>query len=631
MSGILATIAAERHPDPLARAWKRVQEFGGDESELIPTAAGAVGVARRSWQRSSDLAGTTLVLQEGGLVIAADATLYDLERLASELDDRGEAPRGADPAHWLAAAWRAWGQALVDHLIGDYAFAIVDPARRRLFAARDPMGSRPLFHTRRNDAVAVASSSRALALWRGTESDLDLACLGAQVAGTLLSMGTHTAYAGVEALRPGFVLESDERGTTARRFWSPPERPDPHPRPLDGAAEEFGHLLRQVVEERMGSGATSVWMSGGWDSTAVFGAGRAALAEHPADGRQLLPVSIRYPENDPGCEDHWIEATAGRWEAPVEWIESEEIPLVRDLARRAADSDEPPAHLYELWNVALARGSRSVGARIALDGCGGDNLFQVSDVVMADDLRSLRFGSAIRRARARRPLGWRYLIRHALVPLLPSGVACMIERASGRTVPRHHMELARVPWVPERFVREQQLRERDLAILRELPASSSAQAENMLYVTVPALAWGGAYMRGVLLREGVVARSPLLDPRVIDFALRRPVSDRVAESETKMLLRRAVADWVPASVLAPRAHRTGVTSGFSTRRMRDELPAVLDELASGELRLAELGIVDRPSFEGAVAEWRSGGGDHLRSDLFAALRVEFWLRGRDHG
>lgn len=631
MSAIMALIGTGGEDPRRTAAWERVCRLGGEVADLRPTDFGVLGVARRDWQRSPDLAGASLVVEEDGVMVIADATLYDLPRLGDALGARGESPRGSDPGHWLAAGWRVWGEGVVEHLVGDYAFVIVDRATGRLMAARDPVGSRPLFHTRRGDALGVASSSRALALWRGSEGDLDLACLGAQVAGTLLSMGTHTAYAGVEALRPGFQLIRDDTGSRVRRFWTPPEGPDSNALPIGEAAEEFAALLAQVVDERMGEGVTSVWMSGGWDSTAVFGSGRAVLDREPARGRDLCPVSIRYPVGDPGYEDPWIEAAAGRWGAPIEWIDSDRIPLVEGLRTRAAEADEPPAHLYELWNVALARGSRRVGARIALDGCGGDNLFQVSDVVMADDLRRFRLRSAFRRAGSRRPLGWRYLVRHAAIPLVPPALLQSVERVTGRNVPRHHMELARVPWVPDSFVQRHTLRERDLAILRELPATSAAQSENMLYVTAPALAWGGAYMRGVLLREGVTARSPLLDPRVVDFALRRPVTDRVAESETKMLLRRAVADWVPAEVLAPRPHRTGVTSGFSSRRMRDELPALLESLEGAPLRLADLGIVDPVLFRAAVDDWRSGRADRLRSDLFAALRVEFWLRGRDHG
>jgi asparagine synthase (glutamine-hydrolysing) len=520
---------------------------------------------------------------------------------------------------------------MVEHLIGDYAFVVHDSSRGTSFAARDPMGSRPLYYAAQGPGLALASSARAVAAWRGDTGDLNLSCLGAQVAGTVLSMGIDTVYNGVHVLRPGFNLVHQAGDTDVRRFWYPPSRPDSDPVPLGDAVPEFRNLLARVVGDRLGSRTNTVWMSGGWDSTAVFGAGRAALGGPDQNGRSLLPVSIRYPKGDPGYEDPWVEATAAKWTAPIEWIESEGVPLLEGLERRAAESDEPPAHLYERWNVALARGTRRLGGHIALDGCGGDNLFQVSDVVMADALRRGRVPSAVRMARARRPLGWRYLVRHALIPLVPAGLLRALSRVVRRNVPLHYMEMDRASWVPARFVRRHGLRERDLAVLNEMVGDTHAQSENLALVSLPALAWGGAYMRGVLLREGVEARSPLLDPRVVDFALRRPVADRVSEAETKMLLRTAVKGWVPDEVLASRRFRTGVTSGYSRRRMAESYPGLLDRLFSESLRVADLGIVDPTVLRMAADDWRAGRGDHFRTELFNTMRVEFWLRGQDRG
>lgn len=629
MSGILAVLGSEHEPCRVDAAWDRVRHFGGSEAERLDLPDAVVGVARREWQRSDDLAGRSLVLREDELVVLSDATLYDRDRLVVKLRSRGEPPRGTDPAHLLAAAWRAWGPAMVEHVIGDYAFVIHDSAASLSFVARDPMGSRPLYFATQPHGLAIASSSRAVASWKGSVGDLNLSCLGAQVAGTVLSMGTDSVYSGVEVLRPGFSLTFEHGATQTRRFWQPPSRPDAAPTTVSDAAPAFRDLLMRVVSDRLGTGTSTVWMSGGWDSTAVFGAGRAALSAQGEPGRSLLPVSIRYPSGDPGYEDPWVEATAERWDAPIEWIESEDVPLLDGFEQRAAESDEPPAHLYERWNVSLARGTRRVGGRVALDGCGGDNLFQVSDVVMADALRRGRVPSAVRMARARRPLGWRYLVRHALIPLAPMGMLRALSRVVPRNVPLHYMEMDRAHWVPDEFVRRHGLRERDLAVLNELAGDTHAQSENMAYVTLPALAWGGAYMRSVLLREGVEARSPLLDPRIIDFALRRPVSDRVSEVETKMLLRTAVKGWVPDDVLASRRFRTGVTSGYSRRRMAESYPGLLDRLFSEPLRVADLGVVDPEALRRAADDWRAGRGDHFRTELFNTMRVEFWLRGQD--
>jgi asparagine synthase (glutamine-hydrolysing) len=630
VSGILAILGAGREPSRVDAAWERVRHFGGSEAERLDLPEAVLGVARREWQRTEDLAGRSLVVREGDLVVLSDASLYDREGLTAALRARDQAPKGGDPGHLLASAWRAWGPEMVDYLIGDYAFVVHDSASGMSFAARDPMGSRPLYYGTHDQALGLASSSRAVAAWRGSTGQLNLSCLGAQVAGTVLSMGTDTVYAGVHVLRPGFCLMRD--GTTRiRRFWTPPSSPASAPAAIADAAPAFRDLLMTAVSDRLGAGTSTVWMSGGWDSTAVFGAGRAGLGARDPNGKSLRPVSIRYPEGDPGYEDPWIDATAARWEAPIEWIESEGVPLLQGFEERAAESDEPPAHLYERWNVALAQGTRRVGGRVALDGCGGDNLFQVSDVVMADALRRGRVPSALRMARARRPLGWRYLVRHALIPLVPEGLLRALSRALRRNVPLHYMEMDRAKWVPERFVRDHGLRERDLAVLNELVGDTHAQSENLAFVTLPALAWGGAYMRGVLLREGVEARSPLLDPRVIDFALRRPVADRVSEAETKILLRTAVKGWVPDEVLASRRFRTGVTSGYSRRRMAESYPALLDRLFSQSLRVADLGIVDPTALRMAADDWRAGRGDHFRTELFNTMRVEFWLRGQDRG
>jgi asparagine synthetase B (glutamine-hydrolysing) len=134
-------------------------------------------------------------------------------------------------------------------------------------------------------------------------------------------------------------------------------------------------------------------------------------------------------------------------------------------------------------------------------------------------------------------------------------------------------------------------------------------------------------MRGVLLQEGVEARSPLLDLRVVEFALRRPVAERADWMETKILLRRAMHGLLPESVLAPRPRRTGSTAGFSRRRMREAYPALLKRLFGEPLRLAELGIVDGAALRAAAVRWSDGGEESERVRLFDAMRVEFWLRG----
>ncbi len=605
-----------------------LRRLGGEQEEVWEGAEATFLVSRKAWQAHRDFSGGVLVHQGPETVVAADATLYDRPGLLRALASAGIEPAGDSPSALIEAAYRAWGTELVRHLNGDYAFALWDRRRRRLFAARDPIGGRPLFVTRIGQGVALSSSCRTLAELRGTAAALNLANLGALVGGLGWSHGSDTAYEGIDVLLPGRTLAWADGRTVEDRFWRAEARADRAVSSMDAAAEELRGLLRVAVTERLGSEGATAWMSGGWDSTAVFAAGQDGLA--PSERGRFRPVSISYPEGDPGREDAYIQAAADRWGSAVHWIDSASLELLEGLVERCGETDEPPAHLYERWNRGLARGTRSLGARVAVDGGGGDQLFQVSDIRLADLLARGKWLAFASEAWARRGFGWRHAARLGLLPHLPPGVVAAAERWTGRRIPRHYLERNLTPWVRGDREGREALRARDLASLRSERGGSHAETETQLYLSMPVWGWGAAYMRGALLDEGVEVRSPLLDLRVVEFALGRPVAERADGKETKRLLRAAMRGLLPDSVLQARPHRTGVTVGFSRARMRELYPVLLRRLLGAPLRLAELKLVEPGALRRAIEEYLAGrGDDFLRVNLFHTMKVEFWLRGLD--
>ena len=79
---------------------------------------------------------------DAGLLVAADATLYALDRLRAEL---GLAAHEGDPGTLLLRAWQRWGEGMLDRLDGDFALVVFDLRQRRAVAMTDPMGMRPLY------------------------------------------------------------------------------------------------------------------------------------------------------------------------------------------------------------------------------------------------------------------------------------------------------------------------------------------------------------------------------------------------------------------------------------------------------------------------------------------------------
>ncbi|CAA9301435.1 MAG: hypothetical protein AVDCRST_MAG40-384, partial [uncultured Gemmatimonadaceae bacterium] len=558
--------------DPIAHRMLGQMAVRGAARRAVGRGVGALlGVARHEWEMAPGLSGDALIVHDGDVMVAADASLYYLDDLGRRLRAAGVAPAGTSASHYIAAAYRAWGDQCVDRLEGDFAFLLWDRARRRLFAARDFYGSRPLFHATFGSTLVVASSIAAVLAHPRCPSDLNLTAIAESAAG-LFSEGTETAYRAVRRFPAGhaLVLSDSRRTPELRRFWYPPEfAGETRARvPFAAAAEELREILIQATAERMlPAGLTTASTSGGWDSPAVFGAGREALRRRGIDGDRLRPVSISYPVGDTGREDELIEAIAAHWRADVTWLDIRDIPLFERPAERAARRDEPFAHPFENFNRALARAGRDAGARVMLNGNGGDQLFQVHTIYLSEMLGRGDLAGLAREWHSIGGGGLRDFYRLAVQPLLPQETRDAVARLRGAERARLYYEKSVPSFIDPSFALRHQLVERQRAGEPARVARGAAGHEQHRYLTHPFYARVASVVSELSLDEGVEQRAPLFDGRLVAFAATRPRVERRSGNETKRLLRAAVRGLLPDQVLASRPARTGTTSDYLTRSM----------------------------------------------------------------
>lgn len=595
------------------------------------TASGAVALAGpRAMLAQASQAGSCEIMRDGHLAVAADATLYYRDDLRAGLTAAGIAPAGSTDAHLLLAAYRAWGTDAPRHLEGDYAFILWDAERGTVFCARDGIGLRPLHYGMFGGTLVVASGVAAVLAHPNASSDLNVSTLAAAVAGQHYSLGAETSFAHVHVLHAGHAFAWSGGALPApRRHWTPGAEAAAGRLGFGAAAEELRERLTRAVAQRLPEGGpAAVWMSGGWDSTSVFAAGREALrrAGRPPE---LRPVCISYPQGDPGREDELIAAVLQHWGAEATWLDSRRIPLLEDAERSAALRDEAPGMLYAPWNGALAAASRASGAAVALDGNGGDQLFGPAYSYLSHLLASLRWAGLVRELWGKRRLGWRELARRTLLPLTPAWLlpATAWLRPSGRAL-RHYLERPLPEWVRADAVEREGVVEREQALLPR-PGVGAARRECEWMFTAPWVGYGMSRIADCALAAGVELRSPLLDPRLVALALARPWSERGRGRESKRLLRAAMRDLLPPAVLAPRARRTGVTVGYSRSWMRDRLPPLVDRVCRTPLELEALGLVTGAKLRAAADRFRAGWiDDFTRVHLYHAIEVELWLRAR---
>ena len=603
---------AARGDDPALRTEVR----GGDVL--------AVGV-RHHWETA--LGSGPPLFVDGDLVVAADASLYYREDLVDRL--RGLAPmEPASAASLIAAAYRVFGPDCVEHLEGDFAFALWDSSRRRLLAARDPFGIRSLFHWSGRGGIVVGSLPDPLRVVAG-DPPLDRRDLLRAL--TLFhGDGSGTPWQGIRELPAGWCLEWRGQGEpSTRRYWYPAVRPEWS----GGGVSEGGAILRQVIgdatAERMGPGRTAVGMSGGRDSTAMVGAledRRRRVPELPP----LTVFSFQYPEGDPGNEDEFVLEIDGALGLDLRWLATESMPLLEGAAGEGRRRTRPEPQPFEGQNRALAAAARDVGARVVLNGNGGDNLFGLGDVWMADLFRKGRW---IRLRRELRERGYRSVRQMADVcirPALPLGLLDGAELLLGRRILSRPWESREAPWlIPGALEREGILQDDRESYRKEIASRTDSVTER---IRLWAFLFSGfnrnsSSLFDMNLDEGVELRTPFYDRRVADFAWSRPPHDLNRGWEQKVILRHAMEGVLPDRVIAARPHRTGTSDGYFRRAAQREFLGYARRAVEGS-RLADMGLVDPRGLARAVDRWSDG---DLTDELFlfVAVCVEFWLRAQD--
>jgi asparagine synthase (glutamine-hydrolysing) len=621
LSGVLAIIdeTGSQRGDLLVDRMLTALARRGDSTEVWRGEAATIGGTRFGWEMSDGFGGRSIIVCDGDLVVVADASIYYRSDLERKLRTRGVMPNGESTADVIAAAYRAWGTSCPLHLEGDYAFVVYDRARRNTFAARDFMGRRPLYYTRAGGSLIIASAAAAVLEHPGCSRELDEVHLAELVCAS--SAGAdRTPYAGVKSLPAASSLVCDSRSLSVSAYWRPTLDLDERARSFDDVAAQLRELLTSAILERTArEGPTALWLSGGYDSSIMYGVGNEALDR---GGRaRLHPLSFGYPPGDAAREDDLIEEIARFWNAAPRWLSIDNVSLLADAAAHASESDVPFQHAFENWLRALLAATRAEGCRVALYGDGGDQLFAVSTIFLRDLFAGLRWRELKRE--------WRALGSHGVLALW-SGVIrpVLAERLRGVTAERRPK--MKVPaWMQREFVERHEIEARgaDVEARFATGARGRAGAETIASLAnaiVPRVLSG---LSALALDHSMELRAPLLDQRVVEFALRRPRAERASDGAVKHVLREAGRGVVPASVLAPRGGvKTGALTGYFERGFRSDPDGIVSGAFSAPL-LAALGIVDAGALQQAWRQYKSrdGGGG---SELFLAFQVELWLRAR---
>ena len=381
-----------------------------------------------------------------------------------------------------------------------------------------------------------------------------------------------------------------------QRYWAPLESVQQVPVGYDEQVEALRELLLDSCKLRLRADVpVATGLSGGIDSSAVAASitevGRQRGVERlPADWQNAFVASFPGTVMD--------EAAAARRIASHLGIRLQEIPVVPD---GAADDLEKIAYLFEevhevnpLPHFQLYREMRNQGVLVSLDGHGGDELF----------------------------CGYESSILHALPSTLFAPKDARMVLNTYRSVhPKNAQFRGMSLWRIGAYLAKSEIRDRwrgwrsDKG-MRHAKAQCDSLNRHLLGLSfetvLPTLLRN--YDRYSMM-SGVEVRIPLLDHRIVDFALTLNWKSKLNKGYTKSILRDAVAQWLPEGIVT---NRTKI--GFAPPIidwMRGPLRAyLLDEIGSAGFRQSEL--IDATRLSNAMRELIQG---NRVITLYSAERV----------
>ncbi len=203
--------------------------------------------------------------------VVGSVELHNRQELATLLGTHASAPEKCQDLHLIAHAYARWGVALVQHMEGQFAFAVRDSRLGKVLAYTDHLGSLPLLYRQQGQCLVVAGDMRTMLGTEGCPRELNIAALRAF--GDFDRLPTEVGeclHKGVYALSPGSYLVAVEGKMTVQAWWTPTIRPELVPRKECEIYERVRHLTEAAVVKRVsGRRRVAVMVSGGLDSSAL--------------------------------------------------------------------------------------------------------------------------------------------------------------------------------------------------------------------------------------------------------------------------------------------------------------------------------------------------------------------------
>lgn len=545
--------------------------------------------------------------------------IYNYQELKEALERKGHVFASQSDTEVIIHAFEEHGSGCAEVLNGMFVFAVWDLPSRRLTIVRDRLGIKPLYYWLNGDSFVFGSELKAVIAHPAVARRVDFVALD-QFLTLEYIPSPRTIFQGIHKLPPGHRLVFQNGELTVERYWDVRLREIPADEP--GRVEMVTDLIRDAVRLRLASDVPlGALLSGGIDSSTVV----AFMSEASSSPVRTFSIGFDDRTYDELPYARMVAAHFG-----TDHCEEVLQPEIAPLAERLVGHLDEPFGDFSVFPTYLVSRLASQSVKVVLSGDGGDEVFGGYEAYIAQEVdRYYRW----------LPVYLRQKALPALMDLVPpqspkKGLVNKVKRfVEGGALPA---SLQHTRWMmfmdadhKARLYRPElkailngcattSLIERYFRQAMELdPLAQQQYVDIKTYLVDDIL----TKVDRMSMAASIEARVPLLDHRIVEFALSLPLHSKLHRGQTKLILQRAMRGRLPEAVL------NRPKQGFSIPMkhwLRGALRPMMTDLLSPDC-VRRRGYFEPETVNNWVSDHLDGRANHSHR-LWALIVLELWHR-----
>lgn len=494
--------------------------------------------------------------EDKSIVIIYNGEIYNFHENRKSLEQSGHVFSTKTDTETIVHLYEEFGDNFVTKLRGMFAFALWDIKRKRLLLARDRIGIKPLYYYYKNGKLLFASEMKALLEYSGITKEINYNALHNYLT-YMYVPAPDTIFDGIYKLKPGHLAVYEKDNLRLEKYWSGNIEYHNIPKNEYEVAATLNELIEESIKMHLISDVPlGVFLSGGTDSGTVV----AIMAEVAKERIKTFSV---------GFEDRvFNELENARLVANRYKTEHHEFiikpPKMEDIENILCYFDEPFADSSAVPTYYISRYARG-SVTVALSGDGGDEVFGGYGNYKVDKINSIY---------RKLPTFLEKKIMPFLLNELLSKCDCYLKNLQLKKIismTKMSQEYGHILWLScfdndykRKLYNKEELKDQLIydPIVKYLPFfidNNTDFINKCMYVDIKTIL-PDCYLTKVDrmgMANSLEVRVPLLDHKLIEFALAMPSRYKLNNLKTKYLLKKVMNNRLPKKIIY------GKKKGFS--------------------------------------------------------------------